>query len=398
VAPRLSLRGALAAACLVLVAGCGNTSTPPDAVPASSAPSSPSASPKPSAEPADPVVATKPEPLRRGEIRMALRIPKSYTPSAPRGVGTDDYRCFLLDPHLARSTYLTGTYVKPDNRNVVHHVILYRADPDQIAAAKALDARDPGEGWTCFGDSGLPNSTDLDNAPWLGAWAPGAAEAVDPRGTGVRLAAGTQIIMQVHYNLLGGPGPDRSATLLRMAPGDRHLTPLETMLLPAPVELPCRPAHSGNPLCNREKAIADVVHRFGPVGNTANYLYLLCGGTPHPAQVTSCTRTITQPTTIRAVAGHMHLLGRSIRIEVDPGTPRAHTVLDIPLWNFDNQGAKPIRPVSLQPGQKVKVTCRHVQWLRDQLPAFSGQPDRYVVWGEGTTDEMCLGILTVTHP
>jgi hypothetical protein len=46
----------------------------------------------------------------------------------------------------------------------------------------------------------------------------------------------------------------------------------------------------------------------------------------------------------------------------------------------------------------VKVTCRHVQWLRDRLPAFAGQPDRYVVWGEGTTDEMCLGILTVTHP
>ena len=41
----------------------------------------------------------------------------------------------------------------------------------------------------------------------------------------------------------------------------------------------------------------------------------------------------------------------------------------------------------------MKVTCRHVQWLRDQLPAFEGQPDRYVVWGEGTTDEMCLGIL-----
>ena len=39
-----------------------------------------------------------------------------------------------------------------------------------------------------------------------------------------------------------------------------------------------------------------------------------------------------------------------------------------------------------------------MQWLRDQLPAFHGQPDRYVVWGEGTTDEMCLGILAVTHP
>ncbi len=393
-ATRVTLRAGLAAAGLVVLAGCGNAPASPGAAPATthaSAPTSPG-------EPADPVEAVRPEPLRHGETRMALRIPTSYTPSAPRGVGTDDYRCFLLDPHLTRPTYLTGTYVRPDNRNVVHHVILYRADPDQIGAARALDARDPGEGWTCFGDSGLPNSTDLDNAPWLGAWAPGATEAVDPRGTGVLLAPGTQIIMQVHYNLLGGPGPDRSATLLRLAPGDRHLTPLETMLLPAPVELPCRPTHSRSELCNRGLAINDVIRRFGPVGNTNNLLYLLCGGTPHPSQVTSCTRTITRPTTIRAVAGHMHLLGRSIKVVVDPGTPHAHTVLDIPVWNFDDQGAKPIKPVSLRPGQKVEVTCKHVQWLRDKLPAFAGQPDRYVVWGEGTTDEMCLGILTVTHP
>ena len=72
---------------------------------------------------------------------------------------------------------------------------------------------------------------------------------------------------------------------------------------------------------------------------------------------------------------------------------RARTVLDIPVWDFDNQGAHPIKPVTLQPFDTVKVTCRHTQTLRDHLPAFEGQPDRYVIWGEGTTDEMCLGIV-----
>ena len=46
----------------------------------------------------------------------------------------------------------------------------------------------------------------------------------------------------------------------------------------------------------------------------------------------------------------------------------------------------------------VKVTCEHTQWLRDKLPAFEGQEERYVVWAEGTTDEMCLGMLQVTKP
>jgi hypothetical protein len=94
----------------------------------------------------------------------------------------------------------------------------------------------------------------------------------------------------------------------------------------------------------------------------------------------------------------MHLLGRSIRIDVNPGTDREQRVLDIPVWDFDNQGAQPVPPVHLDTGDTVRVTCRHVQWLRDQLPSFEGQDERYVVWGEGTTDEMCLGILQVTHP
>jgi hypothetical protein len=44
------------------------------------------------------------------------------------------------------------------------------------------------------------------------------------------------------------------------------------------------------------------------------------------------------------------------------------------------------------------VTCRHDAALRAQLPALRGQQPRYVVWGEGTSDEMCLGIVAVTRP
>ena len=69
--------------------------------------------------------------------------------------------------------------------------------------------------------------------------------------------------MQVHYNLLNGEQPDISAMQLRLAPGNADLTPLETMLLPAPVELPCRPGHDDNPLCDRDAAVADVKARFG---------------------------------------------------------------------------------------------------------------------------------------
>jgi hypothetical protein len=342
--------------------------------------------------------AAPPKPLRPGERRQTLRMPEPYEPSAPTGVGTDDYRCFLLDPGLQRDAWLTGTNVRPGNPEVVHHVILFRVPPDQVDRAESLDTATSGQGWTCFGGSGLDPVESLDDAPWLAAWAPGGSESVHEAGYGVRLERGSRIVMQVHYNLLAGTAEDVSAAQLRLVPADRRLTELKTMLLPAPVELPCRPAHDDGALCNRDAAVADVRARFGQAGGTADGLYFLCGGNPRPGNVQSCTRTMAEPATVRAVAGHMHLLGRSIRIEANPGTDRARTLLDIPVWDFDNQGAKPVAPYRLRPGDTVEVTCRHVQWLRDRLPAFEGQPDRYVVWGEGTTDEMCLGLLQVTRP
>jgi hypothetical protein len=190
----------------------------------------------------------KARPLRAGESRTTIEMPASYTPSAPYGKGTDDYRCFLLDPELDRDAWLTGTHVLPGNPDVVHHVILFKVPPEQVAAAEAKDASEDGEGWTCFGGTGLDQFQDVDNAAWIGAWAPGGQESVTKPGFGTRLAKGSRVVMQVHYNLLAGQEPDTSAAQLRLAPGKRDYEALTTMLLPAPVELPCRAKHADGPL------------------------------------------------------------------------------------------------------------------------------------------------------
>jgi len=337
-------------------------------------------------------------PLRAGERRDRLAMPAAYKPSAPYGTGTDDYRCFVLDPHLDKDAFITGLNILPGQPKVVHHVILFRVPPSAVPDVEAKDKAEKGEGWTCFGGTGVGSDESFDDAPWLGAWAPGGSEQVMPKGVGVPLQQGSRVIMQVHYNLLAGPRPDVSSTELRLAPGTAHLDALETMLFPAPVELPCRTAHDRGRLCDRSAAVKDTQKRFGDdVGLAANYLHFLCGQV-RPGPVQTCDRTMRQPATIRAAAGHMHLLGRSIKVTVNPGTARARTVLDLPVWDFDNQGAKPVPSVKLQRGDTVRVTCRHDQSLRDLLPAFKGQPEKYVVWGEGTTDDMCLGLLLVTRP
>jgi hypothetical protein len=336
-------------------------------------------------------------PLRDGEQRMTLTMPATYTPSAPYGTGTDDYRCFLLDPGLDQDVWLTGSNVLPGNPNVVHHVILFKIPPTAVAEAEAKDAGSSDEGWTCFGGTGLAGEFQtLEDANWLAAWAPGGDETKVRDGYGVKLEAGSRIVMQVHYNLLKGASADQSSTQLRWMPGGTDLTPLHTFLLPAPVDLPCRPEHSDGPLCDRDAAAIDVKKRFGTTGNTNTLLHILCGTDIEPSETTSCTRTISQGMTVIGAAGHMHLLGRKISIEANPGTPDATTLLRIPIWDFDNQGSKPVDPLHLDPGDTVRVTCQHQQWLRDRLPAFETQrEDRYVMWAEGSTDEMCLGLLQV---
>jgi hypothetical protein len=376
----------LAVAGVLLLSACNNAS------PATRDPVAPTPSPTHSAVP-----------LRAGERFLDLTMPSAYTPKAPT-YGTDDYRCFLLDPRLDAPAFVTGVDVLPGNPKVVHHVILFRVPPSQVADAEAADARVPGEGWTCFGGTGLTGELGdgLNRAPWIGAWAPGGGERVMAKGIGIPLTPGTRVIMQVHYNLLAGHSPDVSSARLRLAGGDAGLDPLETMLLVAPVELPCRPGHDTNPLCDRDKALYDVGARFGPeAGFTVGGLQLICGGDvqdPRPGPVQHCDRRVDRAGTIRAIAGHMHLLGRRITIELDPGTPHARTLLDLHPWNFDDQGSLPVDPpVTVKPGDTLRLTCHHSQVLRDYLPELKGIPERYVVWGEGTTDEMCLGIVLLTR-
>jgi hypothetical protein len=336
-------------------------------------------------------------PLRDGEQFVNLTMPEAYTPTAPNG-GTDEYRCFLVDPKLTSQQYLTGSQFLPQNATIVHHAIFFRISPADADRARQVDARTPGEGWTCFGDSGVS-----DDAAWVAAWAPGMNETLLQPGLGYSMPPGSMLVMQIHYNLLatGGKagGSDRSGIRLRLADGTTKMQALQTALVSAPVELPCTAAESG-PLCDRTAAVADVVHRFGDeVGATIEGLNQRCNGgrPPVAGAIQHCDRPVPRAGTIYAVAGHMHLLGRSIKIELNPGTPNAQTLLDVPTYNFDDQSIRPLtKPVTVKPGDALRVTCTHDAGLRKLLPQLRTQPARYVVWGDGTSDEMCLGLVIWT--
>jgi len=337
-------------------------------------------------------------PLRAGERFQFLSMAQPYTPKPPSGA-TDEYRCFLVDPHFATTSYVVGSEFLPENADVVHHAILFRVRPGDVAQAKKLDDDTPGDGWTCFGDAGIRNR-DLGSSAWIGAWAPGGTEKLSDRKIGYEMEPGSQIIMQVHYNLLATGGKatssDKSGVRLRVVDGPADIKALQTTLLVAPVELPCPAGESGE-LCDREKSVLDVWKRFGKeAGATVSGLNLICngGGTPKAGNTQQCDHKVRQAGVIHAVAGHMHLLGRSIKVELNPGTPQAQVLLDNQNYDFDDQSARPTAtPIAVKPGDMYRVTCTHDAGLRSQLPQLKPLKPRYVVWGEGTSDEMCLGVV-----
>ncbi|MDG4824851.1 monooxygenase [Asanoa sp. WMMD1127] len=330
------------------------------------------------------------QPLRAGERFVEAGLDRPFTPDPPAD-DADEYRCFVVDPELTAPAFLTGSEFLPQNRDIVHHAIFFRVSPDDAKRVRAHDAATDGDGWRCFGDAGIGGSPE-----WVASWAPGSGESIYPAGVGFELGAGSLLVMQIHYSLLATGGKagaaDRSGIKLRLAGGDR--TPLRTTLLPAPVELPCAPGESGE-LCDRDRAVADVVRRFGDqAGQTADGLSRLCGGAARPGPTQSCERRVTRTAKLYGVGGHMHLLGRSIKVELNPGTPQARTLLDVPTFNFDDQAVRPVGgDVTVKPGDTYRVTCTHDAGLRQRLPALRKLPPRYVVWGEGTADEMCLAVV-----
>jgi hypothetical protein len=336
---------------------------------------------------------------------ITLAPPKPYLPHATGGA-IDDYHCFVLDPHLTKNVFVTGALIRPQRTGIVHHVILYEAAGAQAVAADRLNAANGGKGWTCFGGPNLPVDISqpgaldrLGQPPWIAAWVPGHTTNALPAGTGVLLHKDARIVMQVHYNLIAASGPDRSVAQLRLRPASAKLTRLETQLVAAPVELGC-PSDVMGPQCSRQQALQDEIAHYGSdAAFIPEALLRLCQKTlaSYPSTTTSCDRVASRTETVYGVAGHMHLRGRDISIVLDPGTAKQQTLLHIPAWDFHWQDVYYLKhPVTISPFDTIRVTCRFDN-SRDAQPVIGTKQllPRYVLWGEGTTDEMCLAMLSV---
>ncbi len=282
--------------------------------------------------------------LPRVDVTLAMEA--AYAPGFPDGA--DHYRCFPLAWPEEEVAYVTGLDVRPGNDALVHHVIAFLATPDTVETYAALDEADPGDGYDCYGGPGGSGAPS-----WLGGWVPGKSASVFPEGTGIGIEPGSSVILQVHYAQTG-------------IADDAALTAVDLITEPE-------------------------VGRPGVIQPITDVSWVYGGEMVIPAGTEGVVHSLSLPiqADLRMYSGglHMHTLATSGRLWVERESGEVEWLVSVPSWDFSWQQSYWLtEPVDFSSGDSINLEC---QWDNP------GETD--VSWGEGTGDEMCLGLVYLTE-
>ena len=305
----------------------------------------------------------------------------------------DDYRCRVVETGLTEDQWATSLEVRPDETRVLHHGVVFKGTAADRQIVENLSAQDDLPGWQC---QTIPRLSD-GFANQVAAWAPGTGPITLPEGSGLAVAADDFFIIQWHYHYDGEPLPDNSGLAIEYADDEEvaaaggTLGSVNTRILLGPAEIPCASFESG-PGCDRDVAIQRIIDEFGFESTfIPAFINADCGVTPE--DFAHFTDGVAQSSCdLDAPAGevvsiwpHMHELGTTYRLTLNPDTPEERVLIDMDRWNFQWQlGYYPDEQLILEEGDQLRVECG---WDRALWPA--DEESRYIVWAEGTADEMC---------
>jgi hypothetical protein len=294
-----------------------------------------------------------------GEPSIVVQMEEPYTAD---GAYSDDYRCFPITHEFEEDTFLTYSQVYPDQLEIVHHVIVYLVPPSEVDQVIVLDNADEGKGYTCFGDAGI------ETASTVAGWAPGVQPPYIESNVARRIPAGSQLVMQVHYNLNSTdegevPSDNTSVALWTLADGEYP----EYLIFDLP--------------------IADLSMDI-PAGESA---WIETTETRFPTDAT-----------IIGVYPHMHLLGKELRADLIREDGTVECLSQVDDWDFNWQNPyifEEEAQLHLGIEDTLRISCTFDNSAANQ-PVLQGQQlePRDVGWGDGTYDEMCLNFITLKVP
>ncbi len=304
------------------------------------------------------------------------RLDGTHTVSTPEftprragieGAEFDEYRCFKVEvSDLPDGRFLTGYEVFPGNTAIVHHVIGNIVDPaarshdDQRTNAEvmsALDAQSPGRaGWPCYSQAG--EDVRVESNPL--AWAPGQGPVRFAAGSGVAMAPGSVMVLQVHYNLFDEAqigGSDTTDIALRFEDEVEHA------LYPLYIDY----------------FLSGEGRQSIPAGEAA-YDYR--------RSATFADMGIEDRLLVWGVIPHMHERGHRLNATLRAPNRDPKCMTQVDAWDFAWQRLYWYQePIPIDPLDSWEITCTF-----DTRTA-----DEPVTAGWGTRNEMCLTVLYVSR-
>jgi peroxiredoxin len=247
--------------------------------------------------------------------------------------GTVPYQHFVTDVTFDEDKWIQAAEVRPGNRSVVHHLVLY---------------------YVPAGDGPQKAEAVLFNS--LAAYSPGMPASDFRLGHAKRVPKGAKLIIQCHYTPNGTEQVDRSVGGIVFAD-------------PATVKAELRTGVVMNFKFNIPPGATDhrveAEHRFG------------------------------QDTYVYSLLPHMHLRGKSFRFDAIYPDGRQETLLDVPRYDFNWQNSYVLAQPKLMPeGTVIHGTATFDNSAENLV---NPDPKAAVHWGDQTWEEMMVGTFETTR-
>jgi len=309
---------------------------------------------------------------RAGKPDAIITIPKYEL--GPKGA--DEYAYITVPTNFTEDRWVISAELRPGNRKVVHHAHAFVIDAEPAAKpqgattvkpdpakeyAEWLTVKEGSLSWIrpeapviddgCARDDNglLPGSKQGDLANLLASYLPGRAPDVYPEGTARLVKAGSKINFQIHYSRSGKVEYDETSVGLIFAK-----TPPGT-----------------------------VARRI----DLGNHLFMIpAGDASH--EVTEC-HTLTKDLYITSLTPHMHLRGKSMKIQATYPDGHVETLLNVPDYNFNWQITYRVRdPIFIPKGTRIKIDGVFDNSANNPL---NPDPKKQVRWGAASETEMMDG-------
>lgn len=286
-----------------------------------------------------------PEGWQLGEPDLVLKTSAAYP--VPAG-GRDIYRNFSLQLDLPEDKWLTAIEVRPGDREVLHHVLLFLDEERTGRRAEGSDGKP--------GFRGRRTS----RAPMVAGWAVGGQPEHLPQGLAIRIPKGCDLTLQSHLHPSGKATEEQTTIGLYFADKPPKRSVVSVQL----------PAFFGF------LAGIDI-----PAGDAD---WVLKDRFELPCDVDAVT-----------IGGHAHMLCTSMKMHAVLPNGDEVPLMHIEDWDFDWQSRYTFAQALRLPKGAVVHSEIHYD-NSEQNPDNPNLPPKRVRWGRETTDEMGSITLLVT--